>query len=102
MDRGDQREGGMTSAQRLFPANPLTAPLPAVSTLPHLSLVATAAAPSRLCEALFELERLPIFQPQSVCVRMSAFPSSHPLPRCSLSSRNHGNEINMQIPEHAR
>lgn len=30
--------------------------LPAVSALPHLSLVATAAVPSRLCEALFRVD----------------------------------------------
>lgn len=50
------REGRMTSAQNWFPANPLTAPLASVSAFPHLSLVATAAAPSRLLEALFRLD----------------------------------------------
>lgn len=49
------REGRMTSAQNWFPANPLAAPLASVSAFPHLSLVATAAAPSRLLEALFRL-----------------------------------------------
>lgn len=42
-----------------------------------------------------------LFCSQSVCVRVSAFSSSHLLPCCSLSSCNHGNEIKMQIPEHA-
>ncbi|KAL4004902.1 hypothetical protein ACER0C_004615 [Sarotherodon galilaeus] len=42
-----------------------------------------------------------VFSPP-VCVRVSAFSSCHPPPCCSLSSRNHGNEINMQIPEHTR
>lgn len=55
MDTGERREGWMTSVQSLFPANPLAALLPAVSALPHLSLVATAAAPSSLCEALFRV-----------------------------------------------
>lgn len=50
------REGRMTSAQNWFPANPLAAPLASVSAFPHLSLVATAAAPSRLLEALFRLD----------------------------------------------
>lgn len=40
-----------------------------------------------------------LFCRQSVCVRVSAFSSSHLLLCRSLSSRNHGNEINMQIPE---
>lgn len=46
--------GGMTSEPSQCPANPRAAP-PAVTALPHLSLVATAAAASRLCEALFRL-----------------------------------------------
>lgn len=54
MDRGGKREGGRDdiSAESL-PSLSLHISLPAVSALPHLSLVATAAAPSRLCRVLF-------------------------------------------------
>ena len=47
-------EGGRDdiSAESVHSQSPCS-PLPAVSALPHLSLVATAAAPSLLCEALF-------------------------------------------------
>lgn len=45
---------------------------------------------------------LPVVQTVCLCqVVCVSFPSP-PLPCCSLSSRYHGNEINMQIPEHIR
>ena len=58
MDGQARAEGGRDgerddiSAESVRGQSPRS-PLPAVSALPHLSLVATAAAPSLLCQALF-------------------------------------------------
>lgn len=54
MDGQRRAEGGRDDiSAECLSGQSTPSPLPAVSTLSHLSLVATAAAPSRLCEALF-------------------------------------------------
>lgn len=56
MDGQGRAEGGSSdiSAESVSGQSPRS-PLPAVSAPSHLSLVATAAAPSRLCEVLFRV-----------------------------------------------